>query len=407
MIEPRATRERSRFAARVSMLFAAIFVVAGTNLPYLPVWLDWKGLSAREIAIVTALPLFVRVIVTPMIAFAADRAGDHRRFLIGLGWVGLAAQLALAQAQSFASILACIGVFALAWTTVMPLTETVAMGGVRAAGLDYGRMRVWGSVSFIAASFAGGAVVERFGAASAIWLVVAGAALVVAATHLLAAPLARPGLRATGTPRLGIGDAMGLLRSRAFLVFLGAIGAVQAAHAVFYTFGTLHWAAQGLPAAWSGALWAISVIAEVALFTQSQAVLRRMGPTLLIVVAAAAAVIRWLAMGFDPPLPALIVLQVLHALTFGAAHVGAIHYMGRTVPEGQSGTAQALYASVTGGLAMGGAMLAAGPLYATYGGRAYWAMALLALAGLAGSLLLWRMPPPPEVPSQASAQPQS
>src|SRR3977135_2967283 len=145
MSEVGAERERRSFAARVSVLFAAIFVVAGTNLPYLPVWLDWAGLGPREIAIITATPLFVRLVVTPMIAFAADRAGDHRRFLIGLSWAGLAALVVLAQTRGFAAIFLCMVAFALAWTTVMPLTETVAMSGVKAAGLDYGRMRVWGS----------------------------------------------------------------------------------------------------------------------------------------------------------------------------------------------------------------------------------------------------------------------
>ena len=51
---------------------------------------------------------------------------------------------------------------------------------------------------------------------------------------------------ATTPPRIKLADALGLLRSRLFLTFLLAAGAVQAAHAMFYTFGTLHWAAQGL-----------------------------------------------------------------------------------------------------------------------------------------------------------------
>ena len=101
MIEPDARRERRNFGVRVSMLFAAIFVVAGTNLPYLPVWLDWKGLGAREIAIITATPLFIRVLVTPAIAFAADRAGDHRRFLVVLSWCGLTALVVLSQSSGF------------------------------------------------------------------------------------------------------------------------------------------------------------------------------------------------------------------------------------------------------------------------------------------------------------------
>ena len=54
----------------------------------------------------------MRVAVTPVIAFAADRAGDHRRFLIGLSWAGLAALLVLTQARGFWAILACTLMFA-------------------------------------------------------------------------------------------------------------------------------------------------------------------------------------------------------------------------------------------------------------------------------------------------------
>jgi PPP family 3-phenylpropionic acid transporter len=391
MSEHESERERRGFAARVSALFGAIFLVAGTSLPYLPVWLDWAGLGPREIAIITAAPLFVRVAVTPVIAMAADRAGDHRRFLIGLSWVGLAALIALAQARGFWPILACMLLFALAWTTVMPLTETVAMSGVRVAGLDYGRMRLWGSLSFIAASFYGGWVVGALGAGSAIWLMVAAMALTTLAAHALARPIGLGRLKsATSPPRLELAGALGLLRSRTFLIFLLATGAVQAAHAVLYTFGTLHWRALGLSTAWCGTLWAIGILAEIGIFAFSRAIVRRLGALGLIVSAAGAALLRWLAMGFDPPLALLVPLQVLHGLTFGAAHLGAIHFMTRAVPEGQAGTAQALYASVTGGIAMGGAMLLAGPLYADFGGRAYWAMAALAAVSLVATLVLRR-----------------
>lgn len=388
-----AERERRAFAVRVSLLFAAIAAIIGTNLPFLPVWLDWTGLGPREIAFLTAAPLFVRIVATPAVAFAADRAGDHRRFLIGLAWAGLAALLLLSQARGFWPILACMLVFGIAWTTMMPLTETVAMSGVRAAGLDYGRMRLWGSLSFITASVLGGWVVEAAGPASAIWLIVAGGVMTVAAAHGLRPPIGRGRLEAatsSSAPRIDLASALGLLRSRIFLVFLLAGGAGAAAHAVFYTFGTLHWQAQGPSAEWAGRLWAISVVAEVALFAYSRWVVERIGAVALVALGAGAGVVRWLAMGFDPPLALLVPLQLLHALTFGAAHLGAVHFIARAVPVGQAGTGQALYAAVTGGLGMGAAILAAGPLYANFGGRAYWAMAALAAVGLVASLVLMR-----------------
>ncbi|HZT49957.1 MAG TPA: MFS transporter [Hyphomicrobiaceae bacterium] len=394
MTRTAAERERLVFAARVSFLFAALAAVIGTNMPFLPVWLDWAGLTPSEIAIVTATPLLVRVAVTPAIAFAADRAGDHRTFLIGLAWLGLAGLLALAQSRGFWPILVFTIVFSLSWTTNMPLAETVAMSGVKAAGLDYGRMRLWGSLSFIAASLAGGWVIQVLGAASAIWLIVAASLLVVAAAQALPPPIGQGRLRAaTGPPRLSLADATGLVRSRIFLIFLAAGGLTSASHAVLYTFGTLHWRAQGLSTGWSGTLWAISIVAEVALFAWSAAAVARAGPVGLVALGAGASLLRWLVMGLDPPLAVLVPLQLLHAATFGATHIGAIHFIGRTVPETQAGTAQALYASVTGGIAMGAAMLAAGPLYAAYAGGAYWAMAVLAGAGLAASLVLLRARP--------------
>ena len=386
--------DRRHFAVRVSLLFAAVCTIAGTHLPYLPIWLDWVGLSAREIAVVVALPMVVRVIATPVIAFAADRSGDHRRFLFMLACGALAAALVLGQCRNFWPILALSLLFALGHTTMMPLTETVAMGGVRSAGLDYGRMRLWGSVSFIAASFGGGWALDRFGPPAAVWLLVGGAILTALAAHSLprsAATASHQAAAAGGRRRIGLADALALARSRFFLTFLLAVGAVQAAHAAFYTFGTLHWAAQGLSKGWSGTLWAIGVTVEIGLMAFSGAVVRRVGAARLIVIGAAVSVLRWLAMGFDPPFAALIALQPLHGITYGATHIGAFYLITRAVPETQAGTAQALYAAVTAGIFMGGATLLSGQLYAAHGGRTYWAMAVVAGVGLVAAVALRRL----------------
>jgi MFS transporter, PPP family, 3-phenylpropionic acid transporter len=379
-----------RLAIRVALLFAAVFVISGIQLPYLPVWLDWVGLRPREIAAITAAPTIVRVTVTPAIAFAADRAGNHRRFLVVLAWIGLGAAFALAQCASFWPILILAVVLATAIAAVMTLAETVAMGGVRGAGLDYGRMRLWGSLSFIAAGFGGGLAMDRFGAGAVVWLVAGGTALTLLAAVALPRSSAGGAQAAqTARARIRLADALGLVRSPVFGAFLLAAGATQAAHAAFYTFGTLRWAAQGYSGAWAGALWAIGVAVEIGLMAFSGAVVRRVGAAELIVLGAAVSVLRWLAMGLDPPLAALVALQALHGVTFGATHIGAFYLMTQTIAERQAGTAQALYASITG-IAMGSAMLLSGQLYPLYGGRTYWAMAALAALGLAASLALRR-----------------
>ena len=71
-------RLRRSFGPRVALFFAALFLIYGVHVPYLPVWLNWRGLSNAEIGIITAVPFFLRVLVTPAVALSADWLADHR-----------------------------------------------------------------------------------------------------------------------------------------------------------------------------------------------------------------------------------------------------------------------------------------------------------------------------------------
>ena len=226
------------------------------NWPICPVWLDWAGLGPREIAIVTAAPLFVRVAATPVIAFAADRSGDHRRFLIGLSWAALAALVVLAQSRGFWPILAADAGLR------RRLDHHHAAHRDRGNGRGQGcRPRLWPHAAVGVAQLHRRQLLRRLG----------GRALGSRQRHLAhrrwrgaddgrrartrSDPSASVASKtATRPPRLELSGALPLLSSRAFLLLLVAGGAVQAAHAVLYTFGTLHWRAQGLSAELCGLL---------------------------------------------------------------------------------------------------------------------------------------------------------
>ncbi len=379
------------FASRLSLFYGAIFLLIGFHLPYFPVWLNWRGLSPGEIGIILSAPLAVRVFFTPVISFCADRIGNHRLMLILLAWGTLIGLLSFTLTQGFWAILSIAILSALFWTSIMPVTEAVAMDGVRSAGHDYGRIRLWGSLTFIAASFSGGIALQAYGAQSVLWLMIASSACITVAAHLLPRPVGKGRLKAaTSIPPIRVKNAVSLIRSPLFLLFLFATGLVQSAHAVYYAFGTLHWQSLNISAGVIGSLWAVGVIAEILLFIFSSRVVRSFGTVNLICLAALAAVIRWTITAFSPPLWILFPVQVLHGLTFGAAHLGAVHFISDAIPEKASGTAQGLYAACSSGIAMGSALLVSGPLYAALGGYAYLVMAVLALVSLAGSAVLAR-----------------
>jgi MFS transporter, PPP family, 3-phenylpropionic acid transporter len=384
-----AATDRS-FAVRMALFYGALFVIYGMHTPYMPVWLDWRGLSASEISAVMAAPFFLRLLITPVVALAADRNGNHRRILIALAWISAGIALALSEAATFWPILALAVPLVICNSTIMPLTETVAMSGVRRFGADYGRMRLWGSLTFIAASFAGGVAVAQYGGGAGIWLVVLGCVVTVVAAHLLPDP-PHDVAQKIHAPFWSATEPAMLLKKPAFVAFLAVAGLIQAAHATFLTFGTLIWQSQGLSGGWIGALWAIGVFAEVVLFAVSGWLVSRFGPVRLLIMGAAASILRWAAMAIDPSLPLLVPLQVLHGVTYGAAHIGAIHFINQAVPRQAAGSAQALYATVAAGLAMGIATLAAGAIYASYGSLSYLAMAGIAIAALVAGYRLQGM----------------
>jgi PPP family 3-phenylpropionic acid transporter len=391
-----ATQATSRSLAwRLGFLYAVLFLIIGCYLPYLPVWLEWRGFTPDQIAILLATPLFGRIIIAPSISFVADRLGDRRFVLILSAWGSLIAYGALWVSTGFWQMFFAMVLVALASTTLMPLTETIAITGIRRARLDYGKVRLWGSLSFIAASLGVGVVIQQLGAGLVVPLLMGATAFMIFGTYFIPADLAvaqrdRPAGADTPPRRLRLSDATALMRAPLFLLFLVATSLVHGSHAMLYAFGSLHWRAQGFSGGTIGALWSIGVIAEVMLFAVSSRIVGRIGSTRLLVLAGFMTALRWSLMAFDPPLWATAILQTLHAMSFGAAHLAAIHFLTHAVPEDRSATAQGLFSAVVAGLVMGTATLLCGPLYARLGGEAYAVMAAMAGLGTLAAMLLRR-----------------
>jgi PPP family 3-phenylpropionic acid transporter len=186
------------------------------------------------------------------------------------------------------------------------------------------------------------------------------------------------------------------LRNRKFLILIVACGLIQAAHGFYYSFSTIVWRGQGISPEMVGVLWAFGVAVEVAFLWSLPIIERRSTPEALILIGAGAAVARWFAMGFAPLGWVLWPLQALHALSFAAAHVGAMRLLQRETPEHSAAMAQTLYAVMSGGFLMGASTLLSGHLYDVGGAIGYWAMAVMAAAG--GALALLLLPPKTRVP---------
>jgi PPP family 3-phenylpropionic acid transporter len=361
------------FAPRLAALYAAIFVMGGIQLPFFPVWLKAKGLDPGMIGVVLAAPMIVRMVAIPVATRAADRRDALRGTILVASCLGAAGYALLGLADGAAAILIMYALTTLALTPVMPLAETYALKGVAARGRAYGPVRLWGSAAFILGTFIAGFATDTIPARYLIWLIVAGAALSTIAAFAL-----EPMSAALPPPVQPTMPRPHLLRDPVFIAVVAASSLIQASHAVFYGFSALQWRGLGLDGTAIAALWALGVLAEIVLFAVSGKL--PLQPIALLMIGAAGGALRWTAMALNPPDAALPFLQLLHAASFGATHLGALGFVSRHAPHGQSATAQG-YLSIAQGAAMAAATGLSGWLYGAFGARAYAAMALAAVAG--------------------------
>jgi len=370
-----STVSRARLSTGLSAFYGTYFGTVGVALPFMPVWLAWRGLDPTEIGIVLGASFWIRVIALPLVASYADRSGRRRPLMRVLPLVALAAYAGLAFVSGVLAFAALALVIGASFSALVPLGESLALRGGETHGVDYGRVRLWGSVGFIVGSMGAGLLLS--GAAPS-WILPAIIAAVVLTTGACAAlpdlPRERPPAR--------LGSALRLFTRPVFLLFLAACGTVQASHVTYYGFGSIHWAAAGHSEGVVGALWAEGVIAEVLLFLLGTRLTARLRPFTLIALSGLAGVLRWSVLASTTDLAALVFVQALHAVTFGAAHLGAMAWLRQNVPEELRTTATSLYAATIAGVAFGATMPAAGALYETHGGGAFYFGVVLSAAGL-------------------------
>lgn len=365
---------------RLSGYYFFHFAFIGAFLPYFGLYLQSIGFSAWDIGVLMSLMNVMRLFSPALSGWLADGCG--RRVII----VRLAALVSLAGfsfffwLHGFAAMVLAMAILSFFWSAALPLVEALTFSHLREAGSKYGRIRLWGSVGFIVAVLGTGAWLDMRPVSSLLSLIclLLAAHLALALTVPEAAPLPcakdQPGLRT-------------LLGQRRIQAMLAASFVMAAAHGAFYIFLSIHLAQKGYGKGQVGVLWTLGVLAEIVLFLLMPRLMRIFSLRWILLGCFAAAVLRFLLIGWCADWFLLIVLaQLLHALTFGAHHAASIAAISRWFTGGTQARGQALYSSFSfgaGGL-LGG--LIAGGMWDAMG--AGWVFTVSAVFALCGFLLI-------------------
>jgi PPP family 3-phenylpropionic acid transporter len=371
---------------RLALLYAGVFGILGVELPFWPVYLKDKGIGAIELSWLLAVPNLVKLISNPLAGAWADRRRDRKLPLQTLAFIALAATSLFAITSNFWLLLILSLIAGGASAGMIPLTDNLTLTASAALRLDYGRVRLWGSISFIAASAGVGLVLTKAAPPAILWVTLSIMACLFMVTARLLPDVMMPELDG---PAPSIAP---LFQDKSFPIFVAATSLIMVSHSTLYGFASLHWLKAGLSSDGVGFLWAEGVIAEVILFAAGSWLLRRVTPQLLMLAAGFAGIVRWSLLAVSTDMTVLVFAQALHALTYAACHLGAMTFMHQRVPYALSARAQGVYTAVTMGLVPGLGYLAAGWLYDSMGGGAFWPMAVAAGLSLPLTLFLMKLP---------------
>jgi PPP family 3-phenylpropionic acid transporter len=376
---------------RLGLFYVVSYLGTGVSLPFISTYFRSRGLSGAEIGAVLAVPLLARPFLGPALAVWADGFTLRRTPLVLLALGAAGGYLAMLAAPGFWGLLVCWLVGMTFLTTLTPLIDVITLRRSRLDGFNYGVPRGAGSAAFIVANLAMGAILAVM-APSVIVAWITTAAIGVAVVSALVLPPER--VHDAGVAKLGPAERWkglgGLLRDRTFVLAVITAGLIQGAHAFYYGFSALLWRKDGISAPMIGVLWGVGVAVEVGFMWFAEPWRRKVGPERLLVLGGAAALLRWTAYAFTPPLWLLFPLQALHALTFAASFMASLRLIERLAPPQSASAAQAINSALSAGFMLGVGTLAAGPLFDAFGTKGYLAMAVMGGLGLVGAVMLTR-----------------
>ncbi|HEJ7919020.1 3-phenylpropionate MFS transporter [Serratia marcescens] len=362
----------------LGLSYFTYFFSYGIFLPFWGVWLKGEGIAPETIGMLLGAGLVARFLGSLLIA---PRVKDPSHLVSALRLLAL---LTLAFAVGFCFgngwgwLMLVIAGFNLFFSPLVPLTDALAATWQKQIRMDYGRVRLWGSLAFVIGSALTGQLVAVWGHNAILY------SLIFSVLAMLLGMLLKPSVMPQGEARTRSGterSLWALLKEGPVWRFLLCVTLLQGAHAGYYSFGSIYWQEAGYSASTIGYLWSLGVVAEVIIFASSNVLFRRWNARNLLLLSACCGVLRWSLMAYSTELGWLLLIQILHCGTFTVCHLAAMRFI--AARQGQEVIQlQAVYSA----LAMGGGIavmtVIAGFLFEHWQGGVFWVMAAVAVPAL-------------------------
>jgi nucleoside transporter len=336
----------TRTAPLAAMMFLE-YAIWGSWLPLLALYLsDVLGFSGAEIGWIFATPAIASLVALFGGGQAADRLMPAEKLLAICHAAGGAAMFALAWQREFWPFFALMLLHQLAYIPTLSLTNAIAFGHVSDAQRDFGRIRMWGTIGWIAASWpfvfilSGKTGAELNRALGSIFLVAGLVSYVLAAFAMTLPPTApRRDAQAGNAPL----TAIRLLSVPAFAVLFVVTFMDALVHQCYFQWTSPFLERAGLAPNWIMPAMSIGQIAEIATMGVLGLVLARLGWRRTMAVGIAAHAVRFFVYAIGEPLWLMVAINVVHGMCYAFFFAAVYIFVDEHFPKDARASAQGLF----------------------------------------------------------------
>ncbi|MBT8373063.1 MAG: MFS transporter, partial [Deltaproteobacteria bacterium] len=333
------TDKQRTFKFIISSQYFLYFGVLGIFLPYFNLYCYHLGFSGLQIGGMSALRS-VALVVFPLIWGAlADRFHTRRPIYILCNFVSTSIWVLFLLTGEFWPMLIITAFYGMFYAPIISFLEAVTMDALGAAKKSYGRIRAWGSISFIVMVLLLGKIIDLYSVDIILVLILAGSLM------LSVISVGIPAIQAPKKDLLTPGA--GSLLEKRVIVFLFCAFLMLVSHGAYYGFFSIHLANMGFGTTFIGISWALASTAEILVMIKSDKIFNRFSLENVLFFSFLVAVVRWMILFFAQSATLILMSQILHAVTYGTFHMASILYIDRLAPEKAKTLGQAVNNALT------------------------------------------------------------
>ncbi|MCE5286460.1 MAG: MFS transporter [Pelosinus sp.] len=330
---------------KLSGAYIAIYGILACFYPFLTYYFQTRGLSYTEMGIGFALVSLTSVAMQPLWGIIADKYSNKRTVLLLTMFLCSLAVYSLVFASGFYLVMGSIFLVIVFQSALTPVADAYCYALIKAyRGLQYGKIRLMGSLGYALVALFLGWTVKYFGINSS--YVVYSLSCFLGIGFVLSISFRDTSMRR----KVHAADIMQLLNKKVILLLL-AVVFTNISISSNSSYIAILIEKTGGEATELGMVWFLVAISELPAFYYGAKLLKKYGELNLFILGLLFFVLRYILLSFCTWYIPVLVIQLMQGVTYTFFLIASLEYLNRVAPAGVKTVAMTLHAA---SIAVGG-----------------------------------------------------